>query len=303
MRGSFPLPQPMTESFSPAPQEGWSLWPAPAKLNLFLRIVGQRRDGYHLLQTVFQLLDWGDQVALRPRTDGRIVRVRGAEGVAAQDDLVVRAALALREVAKNDAGIDIDVHKRIPQGGGFGGGSSDAATVLVALNRLWRLNFPEDKLASVGLGLGADVPVFVRGRSAFAQGIGEDLHPLDLPTRWYLLVDPGVCVPTAELFRAQELTRDAVSVTIADFVSGSVQGNAFEPVLRARSPEVAAALDELARFGTPKVTGTGAGLFLPFDDPARAHSVRAQLPPHWRAWIAKGVNESPLLRHSAMFSD
>lgn len=303
MRGSFPLPQPMTESFSPAPQEGWSLWPAPAKLNLFLRIVGQRRDGYHLLQTVFQLLDWGDQVALRPRTDGRIVRVRGAEGVAAQDDLVVRAALALRKVAKNDAGIDIDVHKRIPQGGGFGGGSSDAATVLVALNRLWRLNFPEDKLASVGLGLGADVPVFVRGRSAFAQGIGEDLHPLDLPTRWYLLVDPGVCVPTAELFRAQELTRDAVSVTITDFVSGSVQGNAFEPVLRARSPEVAAALDELARFGTPKVTGTGAGLFLPFDDPARAHSVRAQLPPHWRAWIAKGVNESPLLRHSAMFRD
>ena len=292
----------MTESFIPTMPGGWSVWPAPAKLNLFLRIVGQRADGYHQLQTVFQLLDWGDEVALRPRTDGKIVRLSGADGVAPEDDLVVRAALALRDAAKNDSGIDINVRKRIPQGGGFGGGSSDAATVLVALNHLWQLGLSEDKLVGIGLSLGADVPVFIRGRSAFAQGIGEELHPLDLPTRWYLLVDPGVCVPTAELFQARELTRDAVSVTIANFVSGSVQGNAFEPVLRARSPEVVAALDELARYGTPNVTGTGAGLFLPFDDPDRAHSVRARLSSHWRAWVVKGVNESPLVRYSAMFS-
>lgn len=290
----------MPDVFVPLPEDGWSLWPAPAKLNLFLRIVGRRADGYHLLQTVFQLLDWGDTVALRPRADGRIVRHRGAAGVAAQDDLTVRAALALRDAAGATAGADIDVDKRIPQGGGFGGGSSDAATVLVALNRLWRLGLSGDELAGIGLSLGADVPVFVRGRSAFAEGVGEKLTPLALPRRWFLLVDPGVGVPTAELFRAPDLTRDAPSATIPDFVSGSVHGNAFEPVLRARSPRIAAALDALAAFGAPNVTGTGGGLFLAFDDPAHAREAAARLMPEWRCWIAEGVDESPLLRCPAM---
>ena len=287
---------------APSPHDGWSLWPAPAKLNLFLHIIGRRADGYHLLQTAFQLLDWGDTVALRVRADGDVVRHRGAAGVAARDDLTVRAALALRQATGTTAGVDIDVEKRIPQGGGFGGGSSDAAAVLVGLNRLWRLGLAEDALADIGLALGADVPVFVRGRSAFAQGVGEKLTPLTLPQRWFVLVDSGVSVPTAELFRAPDLTRDAPSATISDFVSGSVHGNAFESVLRARSPQIAAALDAMAFFGTPHVTGTGGGLFLAFDDPVRAHEVATRLAPKWRCQVAEGVDESPLLRCPAMLA-
>lgn len=286
----------MHASTVPLPGDGWSLWPAPAKLNLFLRIIGCRADGYHLLQTVFQLLDWGDDIALRTRADGRIVRQRGAPGVIARDDLAVRAALALRAATGCELGADIDIDKRIPAGGGFGGGSSDAATVLVGLNRIWRLHLPADELARIGLALGADVPVFVHGRSAFAEGVGERLAPLALPRRWFLLVDPGFGVSTAELFRAPDLTRDALPTTIADFLSGSVSGNAFESVLRKRSARIGAALDALASFGTPHVTGTGAGLFLAFDDPARADAVRARLPPEWRAWVAAGVDESPLRR-------
>lgn len=283
---------------APDPASGWSLWPAPAKINLFLRIVGRRADGYHLLQTVFQLLDWGDEVALRLREDGRIVRHRGAVGVAPDEDLVVRAAHALRQASGCRHGADIDVDKRIPQGGGFGGGSSDAASVLVGLNRLWNLGLGPEDLARIGLALGADVPVFVHGRSAFAEGVGEQLTPVDLPPRWFLLVDPGFGVATAEVFRAPDLTRTAPPTTIADFLSGSELGNVFEPVLRARSPELAAALDWLASFGTAHVSGTGSGLFLAFDDRACAEVVHARLPPCWRGWIVAGVNVSPLLRHA-----
>lgn len=271
----------------------WTRWPAPAKLNLFLHIVGRRADGYHLLQTVFQLLDWGDEIALRVRDDGRIVRHAGAAGVAAEDDLVVRAARALRKAAGTAFGADLLVTKQIPQGGGFGGGSSDAATTLLGLNELWGAGLNVDELADIGLRLGADVPIFVRGRSAWAEGVGEQLESLPLPERWYLLVDSGVAVPTAELFQAPELTRDARSATIADFVSGNVHGNAFEPVLRGRARAVAQALDRLAEFGEACVTGTGGGLFVAFEDRARAENARAQLPGDWRCWIAKGVNESP----------
>ncbi len=280
--------------------DGWSLWPAPAKLNLFLRIVGRREDGYHLLQTVFQLLDWGDTVALRPRADGRILRHRGAVGVAPQDDLALRAAEALRRRAGSvGAGADIDLAKRIPQGGGFGGGSSDAATVLVALNHLWDLGLGEDDLAELGLTLGADVPVFVRGASAFAEGVGERLTPLALPERCYLLVDSGVQVPTAELFRAPDLTRDCPATTISGFISGSVSENVFEPVLRTRSPEIAAMLDRLGQFGRAQVTGTGGGLFVAFDHPDAAQAARQALPQGWRSWVVRGVNESPLRQRLA----
>ncbi len=279
---------------------GWSLWPAPAKLNLFLRILGRREDGYHVLQTAFQLLDWGDVVALRLRGDGRILRQRGAVGVAAEDDLAVRAAVALRDAARRDVpGVDIDIDKRIPQGGGFGGGSSDAATVLVALNCLWELNFPEDALAEIGLALGADVPVFVRGRSAFAEGVGERLTPLDLPPRSYLLVDSGISVPTAELFRAPDLTRDCPATTISGFISGSVGENVFEPVLRARSPAIVAMLERLSQVGEARVTGTGGGLFVAFEHPDAALAARRTLPGDWRAWVVEGVNESPLQQRLA----
>jgi 4-diphosphocytidyl-2-C-methyl-D-erythritol kinase len=277
--------------------EGWSSWPAPAKLNLFLRIVGRRPDGYHRLQTVFQLLDWGDTVRLRLRDDGQVRRPGGPiYGVAEADDLVVRAAKLLQSESKTPLGVDIVVEKSIPLGGGFGGGSSDAATVLVALNRLWNAGLDEDALAALGLRLGADVPVFVRGRSAWAEGVGEALTPLALPPATYLLVDSGVCVPTAELFQAPDLTRDAPAATIRDFVSGSVLGNAFEPVLRRRSEAVEALLQRLSQLGPAALTGTGGGCFVRFGARADAEAALAQLPPGARAWVAEGVDVSPLHR-------
>ena len=277
--------------------EGWSHWPAPAKLNLFLRILGRRPDGYHRLQTVFQLLDWGDTVRLRLRDD-REVRRPGDPiyGVAEADDLVVRAARMLQSEANVTAGVDIVVEKRIPLGGGFGGGSSDAATVLVVLNQLWKVGLDEGALAALGLRLGADVPVFVRGRSAWAEGVGEQLTPMALPPAWYLLVDPGVSVPTADLFQAPDLTRDAPAATMRDFVSGSVLGNAFEPVLRRRSEAVEAVLQRLAQLGPAALTGTGGGCFARFRARADAEAALAQLPPGTCAWVAEGVDVSPLHR-------
>lgn len=276
--------------------DGWSAWPAPAKLNLFLRIPGRRADGYHLLQTVFRLLDWGDTVHLRVRSDGRIERHGDTvPGVAPEDDLVVRAARALQAATGTPLGADIGVDKRIPAGGGFGGGSSDAATVLRALDALWGTGSTVERLARIGLGLGADVPVFVHGANAWAEGVGERLEPLRLPPAWYLLVDPGVQVPTAELFQTPELTRDAAPVTIADFASGRQLGNAFEPVLRGREPAVDAAFAALARFGRPRLTGSGSGCFVEFATRAEAEAALAQVPTGLAPRVAAGAPRSPLL--------
>lgn len=275
---------------------GWSYWPAPAKLNLFLHITGRRPDGYHELQTVFRLLDWGDRIGLRLRGDGRVRREGlSVPGVAEADDLVVRAAIALKDVANCPQGVDIRVEKRIPAGGGFGGGSSDAATVLVALNALWNTGLDEDALAGLGLRLGADVPVFVRGRNAWAEGVGERLAPLDLAPAWYLLVDPGVHVPTADLFGSPDLTRDAAPAKIADFASGTVLGNAFEPVLRCREPAVEAVFQALSRVGQARLTGSGSGCFVEFATRAAAEQARAELPGQLRAWVVAGAARSPLL--------
>lgn len=275
---------------------GWSAWPAPAKLNLFLRITGRRPDGYHDLQTVFRLLDWGDTVRLRPRADGQVRRLGDAvPGLAEQDDLAVRAALLLQAEAKCPQGADIVVEKRIPPGRGLGGGSSDAATVLLALNHLWQLDWDRDRLAGLGLRLGADVPVFVMGRNAWAEGVGERLEPVTLPPAWYLVVDPGVHAPTAELFQSVELTRDAAPATIAGFISGPGLGNAFEPVLRRREPAVEAAFVALARFGTPQLTGTGSACFVEFAEREAAESALAGLPGGLQAWVAPGADRSPLL--------
>ena len=220
-------------------RDGWSAWPAPAKLNLFLQITGRRDDGYHELQTVFRLLDWGDTVFLRPRADGAVVRIgAGAAGVLESDDLLVRAAKILQSEANCSEGVDIGIEKRIPMGGGFGGGSSDAATVLVALNRLWGLDFDSERLAALGLRLGADVPVFVHGRDAWAEGVGERLTAIELPPAWYVLASPGVHASTAGLFQAPDLTRNAAPAKIAGFLPGAVLGNAFKPVLRRREPAV-----------------------------------------------------------------
>ena len=274
----------------------WSAWPAPAKLNLFLRITGRRADGYHALQTVFRLLDWGDTVYLRPRGDGLIRRVgAGAAGVAEADDLLVRAAKLLQTASNCTQGADIGIEKRIPMGGGFGGGSSDAATVLNALNALWRLGLADEALAGLGLQLGADVPVFVRGHNAWAEGVGEQLSPIDLPAAWYVLASPGVHASTVELFRDPDLTRNAAPATILDFLSGTVLDNAFEPLLRRREPAVEAMFDVLARVGTPRLTGSGSGCFVEFANRESAEQALAALPRGTNAWLARGAGRSPLL--------
>lgn len=274
----------------------WSWWPAPAKLNLFLHITGRRSDGYHLLQTVFRLLDWGDRIGLRVRADGQLRRQGGGlPGVAEGDDLAVRAAILLKSATNTAQGADIIVEKHIPAGGGFGGGSSDAATVLVALNHLWQTGLDQDALAELALRLGADVPVFVRGRTAWAEGIGEQLSPLALAPAWYVIADPGVHVPTPALFASADLTRDTPRAKIEDFASGSVLGNAFEPVLRRREPAVDAVLRALNTIGTARLTGSGGGCFVEFASQAAAEQGRAKLPKELRAWVAAGVVRSPLL--------
>ncbi len=276
--------------------DGGSTWPAPAKLNLFLHITGRRPDGYHQLQTVFRLLDWGDRIHLRVRDDGRIRREGpSVAGVAEADDLAIRAADLLKAAANIAQGADIGVEKRVPAGGGFGGGSSDAATVLVALNRLWGAGLEVDALAALGLQLGADVPVFVRGHNAWAEGVGELLTPIALPPAWFVLVHPGVHVPTPALFASPDLTRDAPVAKIADFASGSLLGNAFEPVLRRREPAVEAALAALSSIGRARLTGSGSGCFVEFATRAAAEQGLAQLPKELRAWVAAGVERSPLL--------
>ena len=281
--------------------EGWSRWPAPAKLNLFLRITGRRADGYHTLQTVFRLLDWGDVVHMRPRRDGVIARVgAGAEGVSEVDDLMVRAAKILQEESNGHQGADIGIEKKIPMGGGFGGGSSDAATVLVVLDRLWNLNLGIDRLAALGLQLGADVPVFVHGHNAWAEGVGDELTAVDLPPAWYVVASPGVHSATAALFQAPDLTRNAAPAKIAGFLSGSspsgaVLDNAFEPVLRRREPAVEALFAQLARIGRPRLTGSGSGCFVEFADRESAEAALASLPPGLHAWLARGADRSPLL--------
>lgn len=268
-------------------------WPAPAKLNLFLHIVGRRADGYHLLQTVFQFLSVGDELGFTLREDGRIVRLGEVPGVAPEADLVVRAARLLQQQANITQGVDIHVSKHLPMGGGLGGGSSDAATTLVALNRLWGIDYPDDRLAQLGLQLGADVPVFVRGQAAWAEGVGEELTPIELPEPWFMVIVPPCQVPTPQVFADPELTRNAPVIKIRRFLSG--QGvNVCEPVVRRRYPIVGEALDWLGQFAPARMSGTGASIFAAFDDEVSARAVLEKVPHGWRGFVARGLNESPL---------
>jgi 4-diphosphocytidyl-2-C-methyl-D-erythritol kinase len=284
----------MSRALEPLAPDAWTAWPAPAKLNLFLRIVGRREDGYHELQTVFRLLDWGDEVRLRVRGDGRILRIGDLAGVAEDADLGVRAARLLAAHTGSAMGAEIAIEKRIPMGGGLGGGSSDAATVLVGLNTLWGTGLDEDALAGLAVRLGADVPVFVRGRSAWAEGVGEKLSPIKLSRRWYVVLDPGEQVPTAALFQAPELTRNAPPATISSFVSGETAENAFEPVVRARHPRVAAALDWLGGFGRARLSGSGGCVFLETRTREAALSIASRCPASFGVQVAAGVDPSPL---------
>ena len=277
----------------PTTASGVSHWRAPAKLNLFLHVTGRRTDGYHELQTLFQLIDLCDTITISLRADGRIERPVGPAGVAPDADLTLRAALELQRASGTRQGADLRVHKRIPQGGGLGGGSSDAATTLLALNELWDCGLSLDDLASLALPLGADVPVFIRGSSAWAEGVGERLTPVSLPEAWYVIIYPGVGVSTREVFQSPELTRNSPLITIrAFFQSGG--HNDCEPVVRARSPEVAAALDWLAREGRAQLTGTGSCVFTARGSAAEAARLAARVPERWMSFVARGLNTSPV---------
>jgi 4-diphosphocytidyl-2-C-methyl-D-erythritol kinase len=270
-----------------------TLWPAPAKLNLFLHVTGRRPDGYHELQTVFQLIDLCDTIAITVRADGRIERPDGPPGVDPEADLTVRAARALQVATGCRLGATLRVRKRIPMGGGLGGGSSDAASVLLGLNEVWGCRVPVDQLASLGLPLGADVPVFVRGSSAWGQGVGEDLQPLELPESWYVVVHPGVAVGTRDVFQSPELTRNSPIITIRAFFQWGGR-NDCEPVVRARFPEVADALDWLGRFAPARLTGTGSCIFAPCATAIDAERLAARVPDRWTSYVARGLNVSPV---------
>lgn len=270
-----------------------SRWPAPAKLNLFLHIVGQRPDGYHELQTAFQLLDITDTIGIEATGDGAITRLDGPQEVPPDEDLAVRAARALKAATGASRGVRLRIQKRIPMGGGLGGGSSDAATVLVALNELWGTGLDLPQLSSIGVDLGADVPVFIQGRSAWAEGIGERLVPLELPESWFVVIHPGVAVPTREVFQAPELTRNSPLITIRAFFQAGSR-NDCEPIVRRRYPEVDAALRWLGARAEARMSGTGACVFAGFDSAEDAERIAAAVPDRWQHCVARGLNRSPL---------
>ena len=286
--------------------------PAPAKLNLFLHVVGRRPDGYHEIQTVFQFIDLADRVRIERRSDGQIRRTTSIPGVAEEDDLAIRAARLLGDSSGVEIGADIGVEKRIPLGAGLGGGSSDAATTLVGMSRLWGLDLDVDRLATLSLSLGADVPVFVRGLAAWGEGVGERLAPLGLEQPWYVLIVLPVAVSTAEVFRAPALTRNTPRFRIETLLPHGPGGpaapmrigdllatarNDCEQVVRDMHPDVGRALDWLSGHAVARMTGTGATAFAPFDSRERAMEVASTVPAPWKGVVARGLNRSPLLDH------
>jgi 4-diphosphocytidyl-2-C-methyl-D-erythritol kinase len=268
-------------------------FPAPGKLNLMLRVVGRRADGYHLLQTVFRFIDYADTLSFRVRSDGVIARLNEVPGVAMDEDLAVRAAQRLQAVAGTHLGTDIVLEKRLPIGGGLGGGSSDAATALIALNHLWGLGFSRARLLALAAELGADVPVFVFGESAFAEGIGDRLTPIALPPAWYLVLVPPVMVPTARIFAHPELKRDSKIITIQSF-SSEPPVNDLEPIVRREYPEVGQHLDWLRRFAPAMMSGSGACVYAGFESEAAARAVLAGLPVEMKGFVARGLDRHPL---------
>lgn len=275
---------------------GWaSAWPAPAKLNLFLHVVGRRADGYHLLQTAFCFIDRADYLRFAPRADGRIVLATPLAGVPPDDDLTVRAARLLQKAVGGAAGVEIRLEKNLPLGGGLGGGSSDAATVLIALNHLWRLGLSRQQLQELGLALGADVPIFIHGQNAFAEGVGEKFSRLDppLPPAHYLVLEPPVSVPTAAIFTAPDLPRQTPPLDVAAWRPG-MGGNDLQAVACRLYPPIAEHLRWLAAYGEARMTGSGACVFAAFADAAAGQRALAALPKTMRGWLARGLSEHPL---------
>ena len=282
------------ESLTMTPWTWNSDWPAPAKLNLFLHVVGRRADGYHLLQTVFRFIDRCDTLRFSPRDDALIELATPIPGVPPDVDLTVRAARLLQAAAGSRQGATIRLDKRLPMGGGLGGGSSDAATVLLALNHLWQTGLSRPELERIGLTLGADVPVFVHGRNTFAEGIGEAFTDIDLPPATYLVLQPAATVPTAAIFGAPELVRDTPAIRPADWLPGDGR-NDLEAVACSRFPAVAAQLDWLRRHAPQAMmTGSGACVFAAFAQRQAAEQVHARLPPGTTGWLADGLAAHPL---------
>ncbi|HCU88591.1 MAG TPA: 4-(cytidine 5'-diphospho)-2-C-methyl-D-erythritol kinase [Gammaproteobacteria bacterium] len=269
-------------------------WPAPAKINLFLHIIGRRSDGYHLLQTHFQFLDYGDHLDFSITHDGQITRVNDLADIPVDKDLVVRAARLLQPFAKGNVGVSIFLDKRLPSGGGLGGGSSDAATTLVALNELWEIDLAQDELAEIGLQLGADIPVFIHGQAAWAEGVGEHLIPLDAPEGPVLVVHAGGLVSTSEVFSHPELTRDTPAIKIHDLASVTLV-NDCEDVTRRLHPEVGRVLDWLGQYADARMSGTGASIFAAFESISQALSVVERMPEPWAWFVAERRNTSPLV--------
>lgn len=269
--------------------------PAPAKLNLFLHLTGRRPDGYHQLQTLFQFVDWCDWLTVRRRADGRITLSADQVPVPSEKNLVWQAAQALKAATGTPWGADLVLEKVLPQGGGLGGGSSDAATTLLALNHVWQTEQSLDQLAAIGLILGADVPVFVRGVAAWAEGVGEELTPVDVPEPWYVLLTPDAAIATADAFAHPQLTRDFAPITLRAFFAGATQ-NAFEPVARALAPAVDDAFRALLPYGKPQLTGTGSCVFLACDSESRARDILNDV--STSGIICRGMNQS--LAHRAL---
>lgn len=279
------------------------IWPAPAKLNLFLHIVGRRSDGYHLLQTVFQFLDYCDELSFDVTDDGRITRTAQLPGVPEESDLTVRAALLLKQAIDGTRGAAITLRKRVPLGGGLGGGSSDAATTLLALNELWQAGLEVADLAALGLRLGVDVPVFIHGQAALAEGVGEKLTPIELPETWYLVVAPPVTVSTAQIYAAFAAERGLTPYTAPRTIRDLQQahgGNDLERVVRERYPVVDAAFDWLSRHGRPRLTGSGGCVFAQVEDAAHGERLLAELPDGFTGFTACGMNRHPLSRQNAV---
>ena len=269
------------------------LWPSPAKLNLFLYITGQRPNGYHDLQTLFQFVDYGDSLSFTVRDDSAIVLTTPTDGVADDENLVIRAARLLQSHAGVSLGAEISLQKRIPMGGGLGGGSSNAATVLIALNTLWNCGYSDTELAQLGIRLGADVPVFVTGHAAFAEGVGEILHPVEPPEKWFLIAHPGVSIPTPVIFGDPELTRNTPKRTV-NVLLNTPYANDCEPIARKRFYEVEQLLSWLLEYAPSRLTGTGACVFAEFDTESAARQVLDKMPTWSRGFVAQGVNISPL---------
>ena len=268
-------------------------WPSPAKVNLFLHITGRRDDGYHEIQTAFQFLDYSDSLEFQVQQSGAIELLTPLKGVKNESNLIIRAAKCLQSHTDSKQGAKISIEKRLPIGGGLGGGSSNAATTLIALNHLWQTKLTTTKLAQLGLTLGADVPVFIHGYAAWAEGIGEKLTPISPAEPWYVVIVPDCQVSTAEVFSSQELTRDCEPITISRFLSGEVI-NVCERVVLKNYSAVSQAVDWLNRYGKSRMSGTGACVFAGFDSQVQAQHVLEDLPSHWRGFIAKGCNQSPL---------